>query len=65
MAREAFVSSLSTGLLVSAAASLVGAALAWKLIAPRIDRPAPTAPVPEAAARLPESEDAPTEVSLV
>jgi predicted MFS family arabinose efflux permease len=59
VAREAFVSSLSTGLLVSAVASLLGAAVAWKLIAPRIQRPAPT------ATQAPEAEEAPSEVSLV
>jgi hypothetical protein len=59
VARGAFVSSLSTGLVVSAAASLIGAALAWRLIAPRVEQPAP-APV-----EAPEGEDVPTEVSLV
>jgi EmrB/QacA subfamily drug resistance transporter len=59
VARGAFVSSLSTGLLVSAAASLVGAALAWRLIAPKVEQPAP-APV-----EAPEGEDVSTEVSLV
>jgi MFS family permease len=59
VAREAFVSALSTGLLVSAVATLCGAVVAWVLIAPKVRRPAP---VP---AETPEGEDRPTEVSLV
>jgi hypothetical protein len=59
VARGAFVSALATGLTVSAAATLVGAGVAWKLIAKRVKQPAP-APAP-----APEGEDATTEVSLV
>jgi EmrB/QacA subfamily drug resistance transporter len=59
VAREAFVSALATGLTVSAAATLVGAGVAWKLIAKRVKQPAPT-PAPP-----PKAEDATTEVSLV
>ena len=57
--REAFVSALSTGLTVSAVATLLGAVVAWKLIAPRIKQPAPAAPVQEA------SEEQATDLSLV
>jgi EmrB/QacA subfamily drug resistance transporter len=59
VARGAFVSALSTGLTVSAAATLLGAAVAWKLIAPRIKQPAP------AAAASTPSQDAAPDVSLV
>jgi EmrB/QacA subfamily drug resistance transporter len=57
--REAFVSALGTGLTVSAAATLCGAALAWTLIAPKLRQPA------SARAAAPEGEDAASEVSLV
>jgi EmrB/QacA subfamily drug resistance transporter len=57
--RDAFVSALGTGLTISAAATLLGAAVAWKLIAPKVTRPAPAEP-PEA-----EREEPATEVSLV
>src|SRR5204863_7808596 len=57
--RQAFVSALGTGLTVSAAATLVGAVVAWKLIAPRaVAQPAP------AAAPAAETQDAATEVRL-
>jgi MFS family permease len=60
VAREAFVSALGFGLTVSAAATLVGAVVAWKLIAPKIAaQPAP------AAAPAAESQDPASEVSLV
>ena len=61
VAREAFVSALGTGLTVSAAATLLGAVVAWKLIAPRIRQPAPAA----APAPAPDEQDATNEVSLV
>ncbi len=58
VAREAFVSALSTGLVVSAVATLLGAALAWVLIARKTRQPAPAqAPAAE--------EDSASEVSLV
>jgi EmrB/QacA subfamily drug resistance transporter len=57
--RDAFVSALSTGLTVSAAATLLGAVVAWKLIAPRIKQPAPAAPAQEAG------EEPAAEVTLV
>ncbi len=63
VAREAFVSALGTGLLVSASATLLGAALAWKLIAPRVQQPAPASA--EAREVEGEGERKPTEVSLV
>ncbi len=59
VAREAFVSALGTGLTVSAAATLLGAVVAWKLIAPRIRQPTP------AAAPAGDGEDATKEVTLV
>jgi EmrB/QacA subfamily drug resistance transporter len=59
VARDAFVSALSTGLTVSAAATVLGAVVAWKLIAPRIKQPAPAAPVQEAR------EEQAAEISLV
>jgi len=59
VAREAFVSALGTGLVVSAAATVCGAVLAWVLIAPKIKQPAP------AATAAPQDEDARSEVSLV
>jgi hypothetical protein len=59
VARDAFVSALSTGLTVSAVATVLGAFVAWKLIAPRIKQPAPAAPVEET------SEEQAAEVSLV
>ena len=65
VAREAFVSALGTGLLVSASATLLGAALAWKLIAPRVQQPAPTSAEAREAEAKGEGEDKPTEVSLV
>jgi hypothetical protein len=58
-ANDAFVSALSTGLLVGAIVTLCGAVVAWSLIARKIKEPAPAAD----AAR--EGEDAATEVSLV
>jgi hypothetical protein len=58
--RQAFVSALGTGLTVSAAATLLGALVAWKLIAPRIKQPAAAEPAPAA-----EGESSPTELSLV
>jgi hypothetical protein len=58
-ANDAFVSALSTGLLVGAIVTLCGAGVAWSLIARKIKQPAP---VTDAA---PEGEDAPTEISLV
>jgi hypothetical protein len=59
VAKDAFVSALSTGLTVSAVVTLCGAVAAWVLIAKRIKQPAPqTAP-----AGTPE--EAPAEVSLV
>jgi EmrB/QacA subfamily drug resistance transporter len=58
-ANDAFVSALSTGLLVGAIVTLCGAVVAWSLIARKIKEPAPA----PAAAR--EGEDAATEVSLV
>jgi MFS family permease len=63
--RGAFVSALGTGLTISAAATLLGAAVAWKLIAPRLKEPAapPEPAAPEPAA--PEGEESPSEVSLV
>jgi MFS family permease len=61
--RGAFVSALGTGLTVSAVATLLGAAVAWKLIAPKVRRPAPAEAEAEAAA--PEGEEAKSEVSLV
>src|SRR5689334_939303 len=57
--RDAFVSALSTGLTVSAVATVLGAFVAWKLIAPRIKQPAPAAPVEEAG------EEQAAEVTLV
>jgi EmrB/QacA subfamily drug resistance transporter len=57
--RDAFVSALGTGLTVSALATLLGALVAWKLIAPRVKQPAPAAPVQETG------EDQAAEVSLV
>jgi hypothetical protein len=60
--REAFVSALGTGLTVSASVTLVGAVVAWKLIAPRIKQPVPAA-APTADAEAEES--AGTEVTLV
>jgi MFS family permease len=59
--REAFVSALGTGLTVSAIATLLGALVAWKLIAPKIK---PAAPAPEGEDAAAE-QDAATEVSLV
>jgi EmrB/QacA subfamily drug resistance transporter len=59
VAKNAFVSALSTGLTVSAAVTLCGAAAAWVLIAKRIKQPAPAAPVEEAG------EEQAAEVSLV
>jgi MFS family permease len=59
VARDAFTSALATGLTVSAAVTLGGAAAAWLLIAPRIKQP-----VPEAASQE-TGHDAPSEVSLV
>jgi len=59
--RHAFVSALGTGLTVSAVATVLGAVVAWKLIAPRVKdkQPAP------AQTATPEREESPTEVSLV
>ena len=57
--REAFVSALGTGLTVSAALTLLGAIVAWKLIAPRKQQ------TTEVSAPAAEGEDTPTEVSLV
>jgi hypothetical protein len=57
--RHAFVSALGTGLTVSAIATLLGAVVAWKLIAPRIKQPEP------ARTATPEAEESPAEVSLV
>jgi EmrB/QacA subfamily drug resistance transporter len=60
VARDAFVSALSTGLTVSAVVTLFGAAAAWILIAPRIKQPAPAgAPLQDVG------QEAPAEVSLV
>jgi EmrB/QacA subfamily drug resistance transporter len=59
VARDAFVSALSTGLTVSAVVTLCGAVAAWVLIAKRIKQPAPAAPVQEAG------EEQAAEVSLV
>jgi EmrB/QacA subfamily drug resistance transporter len=59
VAKDAFVSALSTGLTVSAAVTLFGAAAAWILIAKRIKAPAPSAPVQETG------EEQAAEVSLV
>jgi predicted MFS family arabinose efflux permease len=59
VARDAFVSALSTGLTVSAVATVLGAFVAWKLIAPRIKQPALAAPVEETG------EEQAAEVSLV
>ncbi len=58
--QKAFVSALGTGLTVSAAATLLGAAVAWKLIAPRIKQQPVPAEAPQAA-----EEEASTEISLV
>jgi EmrB/QacA subfamily drug resistance transporter len=60
--REAFVSALGMGLTLSAVATLLGAAVAWKLIAPRIKPPAPAPAAPGDAASKDEAE---TEISLV
>jgi EmrB/QacA subfamily drug resistance transporter len=59
VAREAFVSALGTGLTVSAAVTLCGAAVAWTLIARVVKQPQP------AAAPAPASEDAAAEVTMV
>jgi EmrB/QacA subfamily drug resistance transporter len=59
VARDAFVSALSTGLTVSAAVTLFGAAAAWVLIAKQIKQPAPAAPVQETG------EEQAAEISLV
>ncbi|HET6865963.1 MAG TPA: MFS transporter [Solirubrobacteraceae bacterium] len=56
--RDAFVSALGTGLTVSAVATVVGAIVAWKLIAPRVKQAAPATPVEEAG------EEQAAEVSL-
>ena len=53
-AHAAFVDALSQGLTVAAAATLVAAVVAWFLIAPKPDAPAPRRPEPEAEA-LPEA----------
>ncbi len=58
-ANDAFVSALSTGLLVGAIVTVCGAVVAWTLIARKIRQPAP------AAAAAPEGENAPTEITLV
>jgi hypothetical protein len=57
--RDAFVSALGTGLTVSAAATLLGAVVAWKLIAPMIKPPV------AADAPAPAGDEAASEVSLV
>ncbi|HEY4829624.1 MAG TPA: MFS transporter [Solirubrobacteraceae bacterium] len=63
VARGAFVSALATGLTISAAVTLCGAAAAWLLISPRIKQTAPeTAPE---TAPTGAGDDAPAEVSLV
>ncbi|MBV9603651.1 MAG: MFS transporter [Solirubrobacterales bacterium] len=59
VARDAFVSALSTGLTVSAVVTLCGAVAAWVLIAKRIKQPAPE------TAQTSATEEAPAEVSLV
>ncbi len=59
VAKDAFVSALSTGLTVSAAVTLCGAVAAWVLIAKRIKQAAPE------AAQTGASEEASAEVSLV
>jgi EmrB/QacA subfamily drug resistance transporter len=61
--RGAFVSALGTGLTVSAAVTLLGAGVAWKLIAKRIRQPGP-APAAKAAGQD-AGEDAAAEVTLV
>jgi EmrB/QacA subfamily drug resistance transporter len=59
VARDAFVSALGIGLTASAAVTLLGAGVAWKLIARRIRQPAPE----RAPSRA--DEGAATEVTLV
>jgi MFS family permease len=59
VAREAFVSALGIGLTASAAVTLLGAGVAWKLIARRVRQPAPQPAPPRA------QEDVATEVTLV
>jgi MFS family permease len=65
--RDAFVSALGIGLTVSAAATLLGAALAWKLIAPRVKQPVPaTEPAPATSESATEvGEQTAPEVTLV
>jgi EmrB/QacA subfamily drug resistance transporter len=60
---EAFVSALSTGLLVGAIVTLIGAALAWILIQPREAAVATRAAPPEPASGL-QSEDRQPEATL-
>jgi hypothetical protein len=50
--REAFVSALGSGLLMGAGVALVGAVLAWLLVARGAAAPAPSPPVKAAAATL-------------
>jgi EmrB/QacA subfamily drug resistance transporter len=61
-ANDAFVSALSTGLLVGAIVTLFGAVLAWTLIAQKIKQPAPA---PAATTAATADEEASAEVSLV
>jgi MFS family permease len=63
--RDAFVSALGTGLTVSAVATLCGALVAWKLIAPKIKQPAPTTPAATPGEAGGATEGVANEVTLV
>jgi EmrB/QacA subfamily drug resistance transporter len=60
-AREAFVSALGTGLLVGAAVTLFGAALAWILVQ---SKPRPAGVAPPASEGEPSEEDAARELTV-
>ena len=65
--RDAFVSALGIGLTVSAVATLLGATVAWKLIAPRVKQPAPATDSAAPAAKPGDEADDQTapEITLV